>query len=112
MATTHDLETGMGSETSTLQEHTNLPQDTSSFASLFDIEKDATPSPDPSLHNSIEKDTYLSPDASTEPNAEESSATTPPVNLMLDPSSYPDGGLKAWLAVGGAFCSLFVSFGM
>ena len=109
MAQTHDLETGMGSETSTLQEHkANPPQDTSSTSSLF--EKDAAPSPDPSIHNDIEKDTY-SPDASTEPNAEKSSATTPPVGL-LDPSSYPDGGLKAWLAVGGAFCSMFVSFGM
>lgn len=27
------------------------------------------------------------------------------------PSLPPDGGLKAWLVVAGAFCSLFVSFG-
>jgi hypothetical protein len=37
-------------------------------------------------------------------------ATAPP-NLM-DPSSYPDGGLQAWLCVLGAFCALFVSFGV
>jgi hypothetical protein len=30
---------------------------------------------------------------------------------MMDPSSFPDGGLQAWLTVGGAWCALFVSFG-
>ena len=30
---------------------------------------------------------------------------------LMDPSSFPDGGLKAWLVVFGGFCSLFVSFG-
>ena len=29
----------------------------------------------------------------------------------FDPSSFPDGGLEAWLAVSGAFCCLFCSFG-
>ena len=28
-----------------------------------------------------------------------------------DPSQFPDGGLKAWLVVAGAFCCLFCSFG-
>lgn len=32
-------------------------------------------------------------------------------NPMMDPSSFPDGGLKAWMTVGGAWCALFVSFG-
>jgi hypothetical protein len=32
-------------------------------------------------------------------------------NPMMDPSSFPDGGLQAWLTVGGAWCALFVSFG-
>lgn len=30
---------------------------------------------------------------------------------MIDPSSFPDGGWEAWLAVSGAFCCLFCSFG-
>ncbi|MCJ1249423.1 hypothetical protein MMC30_006647 [Trapelia coarctata] len=29
----------------------------------------------------------------------------------MDPSSFPDGGLEAWLVVFGGFCCLFVSFG-
>lgn len=35
---------------------------------------------------------------------------SPPVNPM-DPSAFPDGGVKAWTVVVGAFCSLAVSFG-
>ena len=35
----------------------------------------------------------------------------PPVNPMMDPSSFPDGGSRAWTVVVGAFCCLFVSFG-
>lgn len=34
-----------------------------------------------------------------------------PVLTGFDPSAFPDGGLQAWLAVSGAFCCLFCSFG-
>ena len=34
-----------------------------------------------------------------------------PVNPMMDPSQFPDGGAKAWLTVAGASACLFVSFG-
>ena len=34
-----------------------------------------------------------------------------PVHPMMDPASFPDGGLKAWLTVLGGSCCLFVSFG-
>lgn len=34
-----------------------------------------------------------------------------PVNPWADPSSFPDGGAKAWLTVAGGACCLFVSFG-
>ena len=35
----------------------------------------------------------------------------PKVPAGFDPSSFPDGGMEAWLAVSGAFCCLFCSFG-
>ena len=35
----------------------------------------------------------------------------PKVLGPMDPASFPDGGLQAWLAVSGAFCCLFCSFG-
>lgn len=34
-----------------------------------------------------------------------------PQQPAFDPSAFPDGGLKAWTVVAGAFASLFVSFG-
>ena len=37
----------------------------------------------------------------------EKSATPSP----MDPASFPDGGLNAWLVVLGGFCCLFCSFG-
>ena len=30
---------------------------------------------------------------------------------LMDPSSFPDGGSEAWLAVSGGLCCLFCSFG-
>lgn len=41
----------------------------------------------------------------------EAGPTAPAPSTLMDPSSYPDGGLQAWLCVLGAFCALFVSFG-
>ena len=38
-------------------------------------------------------------------------ASKPEKLSPMDPKSFPDGGLDAWLAVSGAFCSLFCSFG-
>ncbi|RMZ85800.1 hypothetical protein DV737_g383, partial [Chaetothyriales sp. CBS 132003] len=38
-------------------------------------------------------------------------AVTPAASPGFDPASFPDGGLRAWLVVLGAFCSLIVSFG-
>ncbi|KAI9723733.1 MAG: hypothetical protein M1812_001033 [Candelaria pacifica] len=42
---------------------------------------------------------------------EEAVAEKPPIPSMMDPSSFPDGGLEAWMVVVGAFCCLFCSFG-
>lgn len=38
-------------------------------------------------------------------------AERPPLNPMMDPKSFPDGGTKAWLTVAGSSACLFVSFG-
>jgi hypothetical protein len=46
----------------------------------------------------------------TEPDPADTAAPAPP--NLTHPSSFPDGGLEAWLCVLGAFCALFVSFGM
>ena len=35
----------------------------------------------------------------------------PPTNPWADPSSFPDGGAKAWLTVAGASACFFVSWG-
>ncbi|KAL9595450.1 MAG: hypothetical protein Q9219_006441 [cf. Caloplaca sp. 3 TL-2023] len=35
---------------------------------------------------------------------EDGNTDPPPVFAGIDPSSFPDGGLQAWLAVSGAFC--------
>ncbi|KPI35256.1 Riboflavin transporter MCH5 [Cyphellophora attinorum] len=40
-----------------------------------------------------------------------SSAAQTSLDPALDPASFPDGGLRAWLTVGGCFCAWFVSFG-
>ena len=40
----------------------------------------------------------------------EKAEQAPPPNPM-DPSSFPDGGPKAWLCVLGGFCCLIASFG-
>lgn len=47
------------------------------------------------------------------PNAdsEKDAVPAPPPNPMMDPKSFPDGGLDAWLCVLGGFCALFCSFG-
>ncbi|OJD12699.1 hypothetical protein AJ78_06750 [Emergomyces pasteurianus Ep9510] len=37
--------------------------------------------------------------------------TGPPMNLRMDPTAYPDGGVEAWTVVLGGFCALFASFG-
>lgn len=43
--------------------------------------------------------------------SEKGGVPAPPPNPMMDPKSFPDGGLDAWLCVTGGFCALFCSFG-
>lgn len=73
-----------------------------------DVHKDVT-------HDPVNPDTEAAMVPQTESTAPEidveKAPPKPPVNPMMDPSSFPDGGLEAWLVVLGAFCSLFVSFG-
>ena len=46
----------------------------------------------------------------TKPDAEAGPAA-PAIPNFMDPASFPDGGMQAWLCVLGSFCALFVSFG-
>ncbi|KAK4694900.1 hypothetical protein P7C71_g2757, partial [Lecanoromycetidae sp. Uapishka_2] len=61
-------------------------------------------------------DANIMPETAEEPQeldlekAQEADEKPKPPGLM-DPASFPDGGAKAWLAVSGAFCCLFCSFG-
>lgn len=50
-------------------------------------------------------------DETKETDPEKSPVEPPPLNPMMDPSSFPDGGWEAWLVVLGSFCNMFVSFG-
>jgi hypothetical protein len=53
---------------------------------------------------------HESDEAEAKPPAEEPTAAGPaPATSAMGPP--PDGGAQAWLAVLGAFCGLFVSFG-
>jgi len=46
------------------------------------------------------------------PEADHATEPPKPSTSGVDPASFPDGGLEAWLAVLGGFMALFVSFGM
>lgn len=64
----------------------------------------------------LETEANILPDTSDEyppdlQDAEKADVDPRPVFTGFDPSSFPDGGLQAWLVVSGAFCCLFCSFG-
>ena len=66
------------------------------------------------LEHNIHDATVLNADIEKEAakdDAEAGPAPSGPPNFM-DPSSFPGGGLQAWLCLLGAFCAMFVSFGM
>jgi len=75
-------------------------------------------SEDDSAFSTNSKDVEKAAQESDFPGDEESKTEAPP-NLATgpaavnpwDPSQFPDGGLKAWLVVAGAFCCFFCSFG-
>lgn len=61
-----------------------------------------------------ETEANILPDTLDLPDSDEEKAGSPdakPAFAGVDPSSFPDGGLQAWLVVSGAFCCLFCSFG-
>jgi hypothetical protein len=70
--------------------------------SIRDLEKEDVAS----LEDQDDKPAQDEPEQS--PSSTEKAAPPNP----MDPSSFPDGGLRAWLVVLGGFCSLIVSFGM
>lgn len=47
----------------------------------------------------------------TEADIEKAAGEGRPMVGMMDPKSFPDGGLEAWSVILGAFCCLFCSFG-
>lgn len=65
---------------------------------------------EPEKHEILESDTPTIRSESPQ-DAEKTVEENKPVNPWADPSSFPDGGAKAWLTVAGGACCLFVSFG-
>ncbi|KAL8643502.1 MAG: hypothetical protein Q9226_008328 [Calogaya cf. arnoldii] len=61
----------------------------------------------------LETEANILPDTSDETpsDIEKADPDAKPALAGFDPASFPDGGLQAWLAVSGAFCCLFCSFG-
>jgi hypothetical protein len=103
MTAPHNLNTERGSDTTldtaTIDaEKQNRISDTAS--SLEDHPNDVTVT-----NGDVEKGV-------AKPNAEAGPAAAAAPPNFMDPAPFPDGGLQAWLCVLGAFCALFVSFGM
>lgn len=63
------------------------------------------------LEKSEKEDQSDSPSPSLHSDASQKVEESAPVSPWADPSSFPDGGTKAWLTVAGSACCLFVSFG-
>lgn len=92
----HNLEATRGSDTTLDQ---------------TDIEKQNSPGEDASTNSHDAAHITEVEKENKEADAEAGPAAPAPVNPMMDPSSFPDGGLQAWLVVLGCACALFVSFG-
>ncbi|KAL8711111.1 MAG: hypothetical protein Q9220_004492 [cf. Caloplaca sp. 1 TL-2023] len=96
--------TSPSNSTSTITEKTD-PRDRSA-SNIRSVSKDLD-----------QTEAHILPDTSDDTTAEQLSDTekgsdnAKPAFAGFDPSSFPDGGLQAWLAVSGAFCCLFCSFG-
>lgn len=97
-----------------------MPSPSASTASTINERSDPRTKSSLSLssHNGQPPDTEANilPDTSDEyppdlQDPEKADVDPRPVFTGFDPSSFPDGGLQAWLAVSGAFCCLFCSFG-
>ena len=92
--------------------------DSSGTEATIDNEKHSTDHRPSTSHNSDPKEqteANILPDTADEPQdvdlEKAQSEEKPKAPAGFDPSSFPDGGLEAWLAVSGAFCCLFCSFG-
>ena len=96
------MSSASASTTSTVNDKQNKPPYSASSSKSPSIKDDA---PDTEAN--------ILPDTSDQPQSdvEKADPVAKPAFAGFDPSSFPDGGVQAWLSVSGAFCCLFCSFG-
>jgi len=79
-----------------------------------DLEKDIPIQEEPDKEVAVDAQGDISHTSTNKSSLEQpaqNEAPKAPYNPWMDPSSFPDGGLRAWLTVGAASACMFVSWG-